>query len=94
MYAGLKIKNKTIFFQYIGCILKYLQNKLQAHSIAVGPNFFLQQIFLIFIYKIKELVLPFIRGGGRKTESENKEINNKIEVTCIYKPQPPPKQTQ
>lgn len=70
-----------------------LAEKLQAHSIAVGPNFFLQQIFLIFIYKIKELVLPFM-GGGRETESENKEINNKIEVTCIYKPQPPPNQTQ
>lgn len=70
-----------------------LAEKLQAHSIPVGPNFFLDQIFLIFIYKnqMKELVLSFIwRGGGRKPESENKEFNNKIEATCIYKSHPPP----
>lgn len=40
---------------------------------------------------MKELVLSFIwRGGGRKPESENKEFNNKIEATCIYKSHPPP----
>lgn len=41
---------------------------------------------------MKELVLSFIwrGGGGRKPESENKEFNNKIEATCIYKSPPLP----
>lgn len=68
-----------------------LAEKLQAHSIAVGPNFFLQQLFLIFIYKIKELVLPFMGGGEKlKVKIRKLTIKLKLHVNINLNPTPPP----
>lgn len=65
-----------------------LAEKLQAHSIAVGPNFPLQQIFLIFIYKIKELVLPFM-GGGEKLKVKIRKLTIKLKLHVYINLNPP-----
>lgn len=74
-----------------------LAEKLQAHSIAVGPNFFLQPIFLIFIYKnqMKELVLSFIwRGGVENLKVKIRNLTIKLKLHVYINLTPPPHQTQ
>lgn len=94
MYAGLKIKNKTIFFQFIRYILKYLQKNYRHIASQWDPTFSWTKYFWYLYIKIKWRSWSFHLFGGGGVENLKVKIRNltiklKLHVYINLTPPPP-----